>query len=611
MIPVSESFKKAIKNANRNIYGYVDIKYQNEDFNRSVTQLPLKADIVSARGIIGGDKTLDKYATLENNYTLLDGSFMVWNENIVLENGYISENTFEDINDNTIIITNNSTSLKTKGVSVYFKENLPFDFTVTFTDTDNNEIVDNITNNQSYVYQYIFEEEIELSTMEITISSIEFPKNRLRIAYIDFNLSDFYENEELVNFDVTEELSLLMENLPINTCSIKLNNYPDSHGGNKFDPINPQGIVKYLDNKVTIEPYIGVFTEENGAEYVPMGLFYLDDWSSDYDGNVTLNGKSLLNKLKDKDMIWNSSMFSDTVTTQELEPMIETSANVSCSFPQYSMYLSNWTNMNTNLFDYLNYISPCLLYNNRPNIIGNDEYRKLRVNRYNTLVIDDIPTQSSDSISRRELIYDVDYITKTPIQNVQANYTVYATDYNTTTETIVNTTYTLTQEETYIWFKVDKNIASLNSLSRTVISGSANITLIGYSMRLIHAKITGTVGSIIQITCSAQIPNSSSQQSYNAVFTNKNVPTGDTLTLNFGQSEVPNFDSIMNVFFVLDKKYKVNAETIGDPSLEIGDMIRIQTRYKDIADGYKDIIITKQKFTFDGGLKCSLEGAGD
>ena len=447
--------------------------------------------------------------------------------------------------------------------------------------------------------------------MEITISSIEFPKNRLRIAYIDFNLSDFYENEELVSFDVTEELSLLMENLPINTCSIKLNNYPDSHGGNKFDPINPKGIVKYLDNKVTLEPYIGVFTEENGIEYVPMGLFYLDDWSSDYDGNVTLNGKSLLNKLKDKEMIWNSSMFSETVYTPILATMIENSANVKCSFPQYSMPINNWTNLRTNLFDYLSYISPCLLYNNRPNIINADEYRKMYVNRYNTLVIDDIPTRSSDSISRKELIYDVDYITKTPIQNVQANYTLYSDGYATSITNIINTTYTLTQEETYIWFKVDKYIRDITNVTGVVLQGSANVTLIGYTMKLVLLKITGTINSSISITCTASTPNEVNQYSYSAVFTNKNVSTGDTLTLNFGQSDIPDFYAIENVFFVLDKKYQVKAETIGDPSLEIGDLIRVQTRYTDIADGYKDIIITKQKFIFDGGLQCSLEGAGD
>ena len=50
---------------------------------------------------------------------------------------------------------------------------------------------------------------------------------------------------------------------------------------------------------------------------------------------------------------------------------------------------------------------------------------------------------------------------------------------------------------------------------------------------------------------------------------------------------------------------------MGDPSLEVGDTISIQTRYQDINDGYKDIIITKQRFSYDGGLSCTIEGEGD
>ena len=88
-------------------------------------------------------------------------------------------------------------------------------------------------------YQYIFSNEMYVSQVEIIISQVEFPQNRLRIAYIDFNVSDIYEGDELVKFDVTEELDLLLENLPINNCSINLNNYPSLAGGNKFDPINP------------------------------------------------------------------------------------------------------------------------------------------------------------------------------------------------------------------------------------------------------------------------------------------------------------------------------------------------------------------------------------
>ena len=610
MLSVSSSFKNAIKSQNREIFGYIDIKYQDSDFNTEITQIPSNLNIVASDGVLNGEKTMQKYATLENNYTLLDNSFIVWNENTILKNGYISNDVFENINDNTIVITNNSTNISTKGITIYFKENLPFNFNVTITDMDGGIINDIVTNNQSYVYQYIFSEEKFIDNIVINILNVEFPKNRLRIAYIDFNLSDLYEGDELISFDVNEELDLLVEKLPINTCNININNYPTPNGGNKFDPINPKGITKYLTDDVTIEPYIGVMTEDNGIEYVKMGMFYLNNWDSNSDANVTFSGSSVLNKLKGKEMVWNSSMFSPAVYTPALATMIQNTANIKCLFPEYSMPIDNWSNIHTKLFDYLDYISPCLLYNNKPNLsIG--EIRKIYVNRYNNIVIDNISTTIVDNIDRHSLTTDVKYTTNKPIQDITVDYTVTSSSSGYSAETILNIPYTLSKPVEYVWFNTDKYIVSINSIQGNVSTGSASLTYIGNNMHLIHVKLTGTVGSVINITCNANVANNSSNNKYTSSFADNTITNGDTININFGDCEIPNVDAIKDVFFDLDKPYKVTAKTIGDPSLEIGDSIAIQTRYTDINNGYKNIIITKQHFSFNGSLQCEIEGLGD
>lgn len=609
MEQVSESFKKAIKNPNREIFGYVDIKYQDNTYLTNVGQIPTVLPAFTSNGILSGSKILKKYATLENNYTLLDGSFVVWNESMLDNNGYISDDIFSEINDNTIIIENTSTTTASKGVTIYFKENTPFDFDVVITDIDGNTYTDNVTNNESMVYQYIFSNPIYISQVEISISNVEYINNRIRIAYVDFNLSDFYEGDDLISFDVTEKLDLLVESLPINTCSININNYASSSGGNKFDPINPKGITKYLTDNVTIEPYVGILTEDNGIEYVKMGMFYLTDWNSDSDGNVTFNGSSVLYKLKGKEMVWGSGMFSPTVYTTDLAVMIKNTADIDCSFPEYSMPLDNWSNIHTKLFDYLSYISPCLLYNSNPNFTRHD-LRKLYVNRYNNMVIDNISNKPVDNIDRYALLEDVKYTTNKPIKNVVVNYTLESSSYSTTSDTIINTTYTLSKEVEYVWFKTDKYIAYINNIQGNALTGSATLTMIGNNMHLVLVKIEGLVGSTISILCNATVATSSSSN-YTATFEDNTVKDGDTININFGQCEIPNMDSIQNVFFELDKPYKITAKTIGDPSLEIGDTISIQTRYTDKNDGYKNIIITQQRFMFDGGLQCDIEGLGD
>ena len=76
MISVSNSFKDAIKNENREIYGYVEVKYQNDDYDLEVLQTPNTAEIVISDGLVNEGKVLKKFASLEDNYTLLDGSFI-------------------------------------------------------------------------------------------------------------------------------------------------------------------------------------------------------------------------------------------------------------------------------------------------------------------------------------------------------------------------------------------------------------------------------------------------------------------------------------------------------------------------------------------------------
>lgn len=613
MIVVSDDFKKAIKSDTREIYGYVDIQYQDNIYNKSIDTIPTPAPIIKSdgSGLLSGKKVMQKFATLENNYTLLNGSSMVWNENNIIDSGFISNETFENMVDKTFII-NNESDIPSKGITIYFKDNIPFDFDIIVYD-ENDNVVDNhsVTNNSLATYQYVFSDELNVSKLELVIKSVDFKDNRLRVAYVDFTLGGLYDGDELVNFTVNEELDLLVESLPVNTCTIQINNYPSSDGGNKFDPINPQGIVKYLNNSVTIQPHIGVLTDDNGVEYVPLGTFYLSNWSSNVDGNVTLNGSSIINKMKAIEMVWggNTAMFSQNVTTPAIATMITKSTNIKCLFPEYSMPIDNWSNVHTKLFDYLSYISPCLLYYKSPDDTKK-EYRKIYADRYNNMVINEISPNVIDNISKRELLSDVTYVTKSPIKNVNVDYSLTSSEVSTKDETIVNVNYTLTKPEEYLWFKVDKYIAQIKQARGNALFGSAQLTHIGNNMHLIHAKVTGDVGSVINISYVASIAESS-KNNYGINYTNNNVDSGETITLNFGDCEIPNIDSIRTVFFDLDKHYSVTAQTIGDPSLEIGDTVAIQTRYNNVNNGYKNMIITKQSFTYNGGLSCSLEGVGD
>lgn len=623
MINVSNSFKKAIKESDRKIFGYVDIKYQNNNYNTSVSQEPTILPVFKFDGIISGSKVMQKYATLDDNYTLLDGSFMVWNENIVDDKGYMSNDIFENITNTSIIISNVS-SPPVKGITIYFKENLPFDFVINITDINNNVITHTVTNNTRMVYQYILEDEIYVSSVELTVSRVEFPKNRLTIACIDFNLSDFYEGEELVKFNVTEELNLLLESIPINTCSVNVNNYPSPYIGNKFDVINPKGIVKYLTDNVTLSPYIGVLTEENGIEYVPMGTFYLSDWTSDTDGNVTLNGQSVLSKLNNEVIKSDGYFLKERFFSDTLSSFLSQSTNyiynfiTSSYYYRHIMYLKDF-----NLMNYLKNVMICMLYFDQNN--GQEEFRKFYVDRYNRISLDNINFNSISTISRLELKKDVEYTSRERIKTLNIKYAsspIFTYDSSSGKKTLISTTYELTRNEEYIWLSCDQYIYGQSAeLQTTIVSGNATATLIDYNNSSIYVKITGSPYSKIQINYVAYEMQGDNIGTTTKTITNNNISMENSLTIDTSsiiQTIAYDIDQNTRVFypfeklyFGLDKPYSIKAETMGDPSIEIGDTVSIQTRYQDINDGYKDVIVTKQSFTFDGGLQCVIEGVGD
>lgn len=610
MINVSNSFKKAIKSDNREIYGYVEVDHNKTDYDLSVTTTPTLNEIVlsDGSGIISGKKIMTSYATLENNYTLLDGSFMVWNENVVSDVGLISDNTFENILNTSIIIDNSSSSIGVKGITLYFKDNLPFDFDITFIYSNDTVSIDHVRNNESMVYQKIFTNDIYISQMKLDILTVEHPDNRLRISCIDFNVSDLYYGDELVNFNITEEIDLLLENLPINTCSIKLNNYPNENQGNKFDPINPVGITKYLTSNTEMKPYIGVLTEDNGVEYVPMGVFYIKNWSSDSDGNVSINGENLLGIFRDTTISSDGTFLRNQFTGSTISSYFSNMTGY--NFDIFSGTYYNNHLQDTNLLNWLisNMPFQVMYYDSSSQIY---EKRKFRITRDNVATEDLLDEFSVDSISRNELKSDVKYETKSVINEVEINDMTNYSMSSTTVANVVQDTYTLKATEEYIWYKLNKYTNYNGSTFSYSSSDGATATLIDKNYYMIYVKVTGDIGDTINITYSGYVyenPPAAKRTWRN------NYVTGDKLSLDFTKyfnAEDSALNTTAEYYLTNDKKYKVTMRTIGDPSLESGDTVSVQTRYEDYNEGYKDVIITKQKFTFDGGLSCEIEGVGD
>lgn len=595
METVSETFKKAIKSTEREIKGYVVVIFDNQDGSSYIlTAAPERLRNSLESEIVDGIKRNNKYASLEENYTELDGSFLLPNYNVKGDkSGYVSNDIFSDIENKTITIAKESDFVISSGITIYFENNIAQKFTLTIINSGDESSVIEVENNKN-VYQHIFDNPISIKSVSIDIQQMEYSNKRIRISEIDLGISQVYEGSDLVSFTTNEEIDLLFTSTPINSCMVNLNNYDNS-----FNPLNPTGLVKYLTDNCIIKPYIGVLTEDNGNEYIPMGYFYLKDWSSDNDGNVTMNGQSLMGILAgltiksdgqflyNNGQSWNAETLSDYLTKM-----------YGYTFKLKSFgTASNGFLKDANLLNYLKTSFAFMSTKSRP--------RFFSISRNNEAVLDLINDNPVDTVERNQLIEDVKYESKSIINKVKItdidNFNMTSSDKGD----LLNQTYTLTDVEEYVWFIFDKR-TNRDRDKTFSYSGTAKAELIDYNRWMAYIKFTGNIGDSATVHLIGY--KFENPPTVNLIYQN-NYKTGDDLSLDYTNYFDANNEILKdNAEFYLtrDKKYKITGNYTGDPSLTAGDTITIGTKF-----GNRDVVLTKVSLTFDGGLSGSFEGMGD
>ena len=186
---------------------------------------------------------------------------------------------------------------------------------------------------------------------------------------------------------------------------------------------------------------------------------------------------------------------------------------------------------------------------------------------------------------------------------------------SSTTKDVLNLSYSLNSSDEYLWIEIDNNLISYSpSFPKTFTytkTGSGTATLVDLNDRLVYIHFVGAENETFTLHLTTNI----FAVDGNITTTIKNANNGETISVDVSEyfriNEGAKRQRICKGILNLRKKYHVALETMGDPSLELGDTISIQTRYQDINDGYKDVIITKQRFSYDGGLSCTIEGEGD
>lgn len=608
----NEEFNKAITNTEREVKGYVEVIYNDTDNSQYAPSFPEKALISGYYEINDGYRKNKNYASLEENYTELDGSFLLPNKkNIGDKAGYISNKLFKDITDtkitlnidNPLVEEENRIPIETSGITIYFFNNIAYDFELKITDKDDKETTFNIKDNRQSVFHQFFENDITIKKMELTISSMEYPNRRIRISEIDFGISNLYEDNELISFTTNEEIDILKQSVPINDCTINLNNY-----NRDFDPLNPQGLVKYLTQNCIIKPFVGVLVENDGVDYRSLGYYYLNNWNANAEGNVTLNGQSvvgILNKLELKSDNTNRILSNSFKSAQDLNKIFKNYYNFTFSL---TTSINFWRTKNTNLMN--NIIAGSTgIFDSESGIVGSDHI--LFVNRNNIFSEGDAfkqPIERYMKITLNEMLEEPKSELRQKISKINFAVEQYKTT-NEETKLLEGREYVLNDKKESVWFNYDKfqneNISQIPTFTYTSNKGGS-AQLIDNNTKMCYIQFNGSIGEkyIINLTSTGEtIVDNKNTISYVNSKINEN---GQEITYDFTDYQKTsnvNIRKFAQSILNYDKEYKFSGNFNGNPLIEPRTIITLETKFGD-----KIIIITKITNTFDGGLTGYFEG---
>ena len=624
MVTVSDSFRQSISSTEREMKGYVEVSYTNSNAKRNATvsDYPdiLEIDNVSLNinNILDNDRMGKNYASLEEDYFLLDGTFVLPN-NVANKNpgiGCVSADTFEDdgtMPNNPFVIVPNSNE-NVNGITLYFKNNKPLDLVVEITSNGSTETFDTndmiIQENGTAIVPFT---ERTINAIGVYVKDVLYTNRRIRLQEIDFGISAIYEGENLVRFKTIEQCNRFCEEMPINECEVVLGDYQDN-----FDSINPKGITKYLTPSVVIKPYTGVLTE-NGIEYCPQGWYVLDNWKKTED-NVTLNCKGLLSKLQDVVYLtganyteWyyrNIKNFKIKVTPDYDAPEHDNNAPAPelgyfklCtgleSLQKYWMYYGNamveakyqgyWHNIDLELRQ---------LYFGKDGVIRKQIEANV-LQKYQEITI--------KPVIRNINIKEYQYPSYQSVDNVLYETTLicngeetlvydYGKPYSTQTFIICDdySSLQIIDARNHIY---DRN----NNLIYTPTYGGSLLT---YS----YAKIRYNGTITFRVVANQEYKEEVSENSIDYAQDGIELKLDDIYISGNNSRECSNFWA--NFRKTNENKYSTKFTYNGDPSLELGDNIEVESKFLDDNGNkqYDLVWITKIESEFDGAFEQTIEG---
>lgn len=233
------------------------------------------------------NKQFPKYATLENNMWVLDGSFDALPDNAPYgDTGYVADAEFPMVTIQFPTVRNQIVP----GVTIIWSEAYgEYATRCRITALNGTEVV---ASNE-------FLNDSVRSTFDMPMSGYDrlyieiidwvVPDHRPRIERFYLGAREVYAKSELMKFTHSQGVDLLSAELPKNHVVFSLDNSSDV-----WNPDNPVGNVRYLTDRQEVAVRYG-YKLPTGIEWIPAGTFWISEWDTPQNGlEVTFTARDFL-----------------------------------------------------------------------------------------------------------------------------------------------------------------------------------------------------------------------------------------------------------------------------------------------------------------------------
>ncbi|OMF35259.1 hypothetical protein BK133_11160 [Paenibacillus sp. FSL H8-0548] len=293
MYPVSQDFKDAIYAPTMQTTGRVTFNISDVTAAGDVNGITTTTEqaSISSKAQINNDIRTSSHnlATLEQDRFKLDGSFS-FPDAAVANNGEVgfvssalcgADGVFSVPQVITITFGSPHTSA---GLTVAFdqrNDECATDFTASAYDASNALIQTvNVTGN-TLALCALFGRLEGYKKIVLTITKWSAGNRRARVLEVDFGFLATYDDEKLISFNIMEDMDMTSGSLPSPEFRFTVDNF-----NRAFNILNPDGYVKYLQQRQEVIAEIGLVLPNGAVEYVPLGKYLLWDWTSD-EGSFT------------------------------------------------------------------------------------------------------------------------------------------------------------------------------------------------------------------------------------------------------------------------------------------------------------------------------------